>query len=52
MVDRNILTRATDRRILSALDPVGLFLTEGFHLLGLFAIGGRRSGRRRRRFTG
>ena len=40
MVDRDILTRATDRRMLSALDPVGLFLTDGFHLLGLFAIGG------------
>ena len=40
MIDRKILTRATDRRMLSALDPVGLFLTDGFHLLGLFAIGG------------
>ncbi len=40
MIDRKFLTRATDRRMLSALDPVGLFLTDGFHLLGLFAIGG------------
>jgi phosphate starvation-inducible membrane PsiE len=40
MVDRKILTRLEDKRKLSFLDPVGLFLTDGFHLLGLFAIGG------------
>ena len=40
MVDRKILSSASERRVFSALDPVGLFLTDGFHLLGLFAIGG------------
>ena len=25
--------------MLSFLDPIGQFLTDGFHLLGLFAIG-------------
>ena len=28
-----------EKRMISFLDPVGLLLTEGFHLLGLFAIG-------------
>ena len=40
MVDEKILTGAGDKRMFSAFDPVGLFLTQGFHLLGLFAIGG------------
>ena len=40
MVDVKITPRAADKRRLSFLDPVGLFLTDGFHLLGLFAIGG------------
>ena len=39
MVDQKILGRAVDRRLLSAFDPVGQLLTDGFHLLGLFAIG-------------
>jgi phosphate starvation-inducible membrane PsiE len=38
MVDQSRI--AGDKRMLSFLDPVGLFLTDGFHLLGLFAIGG------------
>jgi protein PsiE len=40
MVETQIAARAEDRRMLSFVDPVGRFLTEGFHLLGLFAIGG------------
>jgi protein PsiE len=28
------------RRLRQTIDPIGYFLTEGFHLLGLFAIGG------------
>ena len=28
------------RRILDRMDPIGYLLTELFHLLGLFAIGG------------
>ena len=28
------------KHLISFVDPIGLFLTEGFHLLGLFAIGG------------
>jgi phosphate starvation-inducible membrane PsiE len=31
--------RSAEKRMISFLDPVGLILTEGFHLLGLFAIG-------------
>ncbi len=27
------------KHLISFVDPIGLFLTEGFHLLGLFAIG-------------
>jgi phosphate starvation-inducible membrane PsiE len=40
MVDVKITPRPEDKRLLSFLDPVGMFLTDGFHLLGLFAIGG------------
>jgi protein PsiE len=39
MTDQKILTRFADERVLSFLDPIGLFPTDGFHLLGLFAIG-------------
>ncbi len=39
MVDQKMTAKAADKRALSFLDPVGLFLTDGFHLLGLFAIG-------------
>jgi phosphate starvation-inducible membrane PsiE len=38
MVDQKVTAKA-DKRMLSFLDPAGLFLTDGFHLLGLFAIG-------------
>jgi protein PsiE len=31
---------AADRRMRMMVDPIGTFLTDGFHLLGLFAIGG------------
>jgi protein PsiE len=37
MIDQK---RFADKRMLSFLDPIGLFLADGFHLLGLFAIGG------------
>ena len=40
MIDQTLHTRAADKRMLSFVDPFGLFLTDGFHLLGLFAIGG------------
>ena len=39
MAERKIWTGVADRRMFSSLDPVGLLLTDGFHLLGLFAIG-------------
>jgi protein PsiE len=32
--------KSIDKRMLSLADPIGQFLTDGFHLLGLFAIGG------------
>ncbi len=38
MIEKNS-ARAGDRRMLSFLDPIGQFLTDGFHLVGLFAIG-------------
>ena len=31
--------KAADKRMRAMADPVGLFLTKSFHLLGLFAIG-------------
>ncbi len=40
MAGGKLFTRVADRRMFSTLDPVGLLLTDGFHLLGLFAIGG------------
>ncbi len=40
MVDQKHPIGAAQKRIFSYVDPVGAFLTEGFHLLGLFAIGG------------
>jgi phosphate starvation-inducible membrane PsiE len=39
MVETQTAARAEDRRLLGFVDPVGRFLTDGFHLLGLFAIG-------------
>ena len=40
MVDPKSPAGAADRCMLSFLDPIGQFLTDGFHILGLFAIGG------------
>ena len=37
MVDRAV--KIADKRMLAFADPVGKLLTDGFHLLGLFAIG-------------
>jgi phosphate starvation-inducible membrane PsiE len=40
MADPTLRIRAADKQMRSLADPVGRLLTEGFHLLGLFAIGG------------
>jgi protein PsiE len=40
MIDPTLRIRAADKEMRSLADPVGRILTEGFHLLGLFAIGG------------
>jgi protein PsiE len=40
MPDPALRIRAADKWMRSFADPVGRLLTEGFHLLGLFAIGG------------
>ena len=39
MADQGSQIRAADRRMVTIADPIGQFLTDGFHLLGLFAIG-------------
>jgi protein PsiE len=39
MVDQGSQIRAADKRMTTLADPIGQFLTDGFHLLGLFAIG-------------
>jgi phosphate starvation-inducible membrane PsiE len=39
MADPKNSVRAADKKMRAMADPVGLFLTEAFHLLGLFAIG-------------
>jgi phosphate starvation-inducible membrane PsiE len=39
MVDHGSQIRAADKRMVTVADPIGQFLTDGFHLLGLFAIG-------------
>ena len=39
MTDENRPRLSATRRIRAAVDPVGNFLTDGFHFLGLFAIG-------------
>ena len=39
MVDKGSQIRAADKRMVTLADPIGQFLTNGFHLLGLFAIG-------------
>jgi len=40
MTEETSRIKAADKEIRKHADPVGRFLTEGFHLLGLFAIGG------------
>jgi protein PsiE len=40
MTDQKNPVRTLDRRMLSFVDPVGRLLTDGFHILALFAIGG------------
>ena len=40
MNDTGRRINAADRRMRMLVDPLGKFLTDGFHLLGLFAIGG------------
>jgi phosphate starvation-inducible membrane PsiE len=39
MPDPQNPVRAADKKMRAMADPVGLFMTEAFHLLGLFAIG-------------
>ena len=39
MVDQGSQIRAADKRMVTLADPIGQFLTDEFHLLGLFAIG-------------
>jgi protein PsiE len=47
MTDQKNPAKTLDQRMLSFADPIGRFLTDGFHILALFAIGGRhRLGRR------
>lgn len=40
MTDQKNPVRTLDQRMLSFVDPVGRLLTDGFHILALFAIGG------------
>ena len=40
MVDATLRIKAADKRMRALADPVGRFMTDAFHLLGLFAIGG------------
>jgi protein PsiE len=39
-MDSEALEKAVSRRMREKIDPVGHFLAESFHFLGLFAIGG------------
>jgi protein PsiE len=39
MVDRESVVTTAKRRMLSFADPIGQFMTDGFHILALFAIG-------------
>jgi protein PsiE len=39
MTDRRNPVKTVDQRVLSFVDPVGRFLSDGFHILALFAIG-------------
>jgi hypothetical protein len=40
MTDQKNPAKTLDQRMLSFADPIGRFLTDGFHILALFAIGG------------
>ena len=40
MNETGIRIRAVDKQMRAYADPIGRFLADGFHLLGLFAIGG------------
>jgi len=40
MSDKNLLGESDARRMRAVIDPIGHFLAEAFHFLGLFAIGG------------
>jgi hypothetical protein len=40
MGDETVLKTSATQRIRERVDPIGHFLAEGFHFLGLFAIGG------------
>lgn len=40
MNETGIRIRAVDKQMRGFADPIGRFLADGFHLLGLFAIGG------------
>jgi protein PsiE len=40
MTDQKNPVKSLDQRMLSFIDPVGRLLTDGFHILALFAIGG------------
>ena len=40
MTDRKTPAKTLDHRMLSFIDPIGRLLTDGFHIVALFAIGG------------
>ena len=40
MTDRKSPAKTLDQQMLSFVDPIGRLLTDGFHILALFAIGG------------
>ena len=40
MIDPTSRLKSADKQMRAMADPVGKLLTDGFHLLGLFAIGG------------
>jgi protein PsiE len=40
MTERKSTARTLDQQMLSFVDPLGRLLTDGFHILALFAIGG------------
>ena len=39
MADRKNHAKDLDQRMLAFVDPIGRLLTDGFHILALFAIG-------------